>query len=76
MKGINEIVGARIGSIITNDLCFIKKSVDEGCMDIQLLSRAHMRVMAAFDLGPRWTAMANGPTLFYLNKKGKLAKRP
>ncbi len=38
--------------------------VSEICIPIR---RKHMEFMAACDLGPKWTDLANAPTLFYLS---------
>jgi hypothetical protein len=70
ISGMNEIVGAKVGTMITN----IRANIIQGIEDklpIQWLSRAHMRMMSECDLGLNWDKMANGPTLFLLDENGK-----
>ena len=63
---VKEIVGAKIGSIITNSLETMKKAAIDG-VDIQLLSRQEMSFMSGCDLGINWDKMAQGDTLFLFN---------
>lgn len=58
-----EYVGAKINNVITNDLIEIIKAVKSGS-NVDPLSRTSMKLMAAFDLGKRWSDLANAPTLF------------
>jgi len=60
-----EIVGAKIGTIITNKRQLIVEAVEKGTIT-EWLTRQRMQFMAAADLGQNWTNMANGPTLFCL----------
>lgn len=64
---MKEIVGARIGTIITNDRSAIADAVERGTLT-EFLDRPRMAFMAALDLGIRWEQMAKGPTLFCLDK--------
>lgn len=68
-----EVVGAKIGNIITNDFAVIVKAArdDEA---VQLLTRELMSFMSACDLGVNWTKMAEGPTLFLIDEKGEYVK--
>jgi hypothetical protein len=59
----DEIVGAKIGSIITNDRKRIVDALQTNA-PIEFLTREHMMLMATFDLGTNWAQMASGPTLF------------
>lgn len=63
-----EIVGAMIGTTITNDRERIAGSLKQVT---EWLDRPRMELMAAFDLGPKWTAMASGPTLFCIGEDGQ-----
>lgn len=66
-----EIVGAMInGSTITNSLSDIIAASKAGKLN-QVYDRRQMQFMAACDLGRNWENMANGPTLFYQDEKGK-----
>lgn len=62
---MKEIVAAKIGSIVTNSLIDIIAAAKEGRVS-QYLDRKHMELMAACDLGGRWKALAESPTLFYI----------
>jgi len=67
---MKEIVGAMIGSTITNDRKTIHDAVASGRTDIQFLDRRHMQFMANCDLGKNWEIMATGPTLFLVDNDG------
>ena len=58
-----EIVGAKIGSRITNRPKEIIAAL-KADTPVEFLSRDRMEFMAACDLGPQWAAMAESPTLF------------
>ena len=66
---MKEIVGAMVGTIITNDRRIIYEAVKQGTVK-QFLDRKHMQFMAAMDLGQSWEEMANGPTLFCVDDDG------
>lgn len=67
---MKEIVGAKIGTMITNNRKTIAEAV-ERCAVTEWLDRKRMRFMAGMDLGRNWELMANGPTLFCLDDDGK-----
>lgn len=71
-KIIHEIVGAKIGKIITNDREVIIEALANHRRDFTPLTRIHMKFMAACDLGDNWTRMANGPTLWRQDEDGNL----
>jgi hypothetical protein len=68
-----EIVGARIGTKITNSPKIIAAAVELDAV-IEFLDRPRMRFMAAADFGSQWNAMALGPTLFIAetNERGEI----
>jgi hypothetical protein len=66
-----EIVGAQIGTTITNDKTKIAEAIEANRTDIQFLDRLQMQLMSSCDLGINWDNMANGPTLFCMDGKGK-----
>ncbi|MDH5183379.1 MAG: hypothetical protein OEX12_05760 [Gammaproteobacteria bacterium] len=70
---MKEIVGAKIGTKITNDPKIIMKALDQA-KDIQWLERAHMKLMSSCDLGQHWDNMANGETLFKMTDNDELIK--
>jgi hypothetical protein len=67
---MKEIVAAKIGTLITTERKAIIAALDANA-DVQFLDRRHMQLMAGFDLGPQWTALANAPTLFCVGADGK-----
>jgi hypothetical protein len=64
-----EIVAAMIGDKITTSKRHIASAIELD-LPIYLIDRLHMELMAAMDLGPQWTALAEAPTLFKLDKDG------
>ncbi len=66
---MKEIVGARIGTLITNDRRTIADAVERNVVT-EFLDRKRMRFMAAMDLGRNWELMANGQTLFCIDDDG------
>jgi hypothetical protein len=66
-----EIVAAKIGNIITNNLPDIVQAVKSGRNDIEWLDRKRMQLMACFDLGKRWEILANSPTLFSFDEESE-----
>lgn len=60
---IKEIVGAMIGTKITNNPREIATAVESGTIT-EFIDRGRMEFMAACDLGQNWKRMAEGPTLF------------
>jgi len=69
-ESMKEIVGAKIGIIITNNRKTIADAFERGAVT-EWLDRKRMQFMADMDLGRNWELMANGPTLFYLDDEGK-----
>ena len=67
---MKEIVGAKIGTRITNSLAAIKQASQDGTLS-DLLDRKQMQFMASMDLGRNWEMMATGPTLFLIDDNGK-----
>lgn len=66
-----EIVAALINNkTITNSSVTIKEALELD-LEIEFLSRQHMRFMAACDLGIRWEALAKSRTLFLFDQDGK-----
>lgn len=66
---MKEIVGAIIGTVITNDKNAIMAGIQAGTIK-EFLDRRRMQLMAACDLGLQWENMANSPTLFCVDDKG------
>lgn len=62
-----KIVGAKIGTVITNRPSDIVWALDSGRNDIEFLEQERMQLMGALDLGRNWEAMARGPVLFILD---------
>lgn len=60
---MKEIVGAKIGTMITNNPKTIAEAFDRGSVT-EWLDRKSMQFMALMDLGCNWELMANGPILF------------
>lgn len=67
---MKQIVGARIGTMITNNKSVIREAF-EARRVTEFLDRDRMRLMASMDLGRNWELMANGPTLFCIDDEGK-----
>ena len=67
---MREIVGAMIGTRITNNRLEIINSHNNGTVT-EFLDRARMQFMAVMDLGANWELMANSPTLFCIDKNGQ-----
>ena len=67
----DEIVGAQIGTMITNRMLDIVSAIKLG-KDIILLTRREMQFMSACDLGVSWKEMAETKTLFKFNEKLEL----
>ncbi len=65
----HEIVGAKIGNILTNNTKDIIKAVESNTA-IEWLDRKRMQFMAACDLGLWWERMAQSKTLFYMDENG------
>jgi len=61
-----EIVGAKIGDIITNNPAEIIAAVEQD-REIIWLSRIRMQAMSKADLGIIWDKMAESLTLFILD---------
>lgn len=68
---MKEIVGAIIGTNVTNDRKAIAQAVATETVT-EFLDRARMQFMAQSDLGPHWEGMAQGPTLFCIDDKGEI----
>ena len=69
MNAHNEIVGARIGSLITNNPEEIAPALAAGKLS-EWLTRSRMQMMGDCNADPRWIAMANSPTLFFIDNDG------
>lgn len=67
---MRKIVGARIGTRITNNRQVIAVAIETGMIS-EFLDQQRMQLMASFDLGPEWTAMAQSPVLFQLDDDDK-----
>jgi len=67
---MKEIVGGRVGTLITNNFAAIREASRTGTLT-DLYDREQMRFMADMDLGRNWELMASGPTLFCLDDDGK-----
>ena len=67
---MRQIVGARIGTMITNNHGVIREAFEAGRVT-EFLDRERMQFMAGMDLGRNWELMASGPTLFCLDDEGK-----
>lgn len=67
---MKEIVGAMIGTIITNRPADIIRGLENNTIT-RLLSKQEMQLMASFDLGRNWEVMANSGVLFFLDDDGK-----
>jgi len=72
---MKEIVGAMIGTVITNNPRDIAAAVEAGTVT-EFLDRQRMRLMAACDLGPNWTRMSEGPTFFCIDDNGNIQPPP
>ena len=68
---MQEIVAAKIGTVITNVPAHIVAALEMN-QDVEFLCRQHMQFMAAFDLGQRWNNLARSRTLFVLDDDGNL----
>ena len=68
---MREIVGAKIGNIITNNPLQIMDAVIRD-REIRFLDRNHMKLMSMADLGIRWDEMATSQTLFLVDDDGKV----
>lgn len=67
---MKEIVGAMIGTIITNNPADIIRGLESNTVT-RLLSKQEMQFMASCDLGKSWEVMANSRVLFCLDEDGK-----
>ena len=67
---MKEIVGAKIGTLVTNNRDVIITALEHGKIT-ELLDRRRMQFMAGMDLGRKWDLMASGPTLFCMDDAGK-----
>ena len=68
---MREIVAAKIGSKITNDLEKIINAARANRLS-ELYDRSQMRFMSACDVGENWTKLAEGPTIFFLDAGNKI----
>lgn len=64
----DEIVAAQIGTRITNNRGEIIQALTSRTK-VTFLSRKRMQMMAAFDLGSKWQALANSQTLFLMDQE-------
>lgn len=67
---MEEIVGARIGTLITNNRQTIIEALERNAVT-EFIDRRRMQFMAGMDLGRNWELMATGPTLFCIDAEGK-----
>lgn len=67
---VKEIVGAMIGTIITNNPADIIRGLENNTV-VRLLSKQEVQLMASFDLGRNWEALADSKVLFCLADDGK-----
>ena len=67
---MKEIVGAMIGTIITNNPADIIRGLENNTIT-RLLSKLEMQFMASCDLGRNWEVMANSRVLFCIDDDGK-----
>ena len=67
---VKEIVGAMIGTIITNNPVVIIRGLENNTVT-RLLSKQEMQFMASCDLGRNWEKMAISRVLFCLDDDGK-----
>ena len=67
---MKEIVGAMIGTIITNNPADIIRGLENNTVT-RLLSKQEMQLMESFDLGRNWEVMANSRVLFCVDDDGK-----
>jgi len=57
-----EIVAAMVEAVITNNAEYIQNAMKQG-QEVTLLTRQEMQFMSACDLDPKWSKLADGPTL-------------
>lgn len=69
---MREIVGAMIGTTITNNVKAIILAVEHVPKKVKFLDKEHMKFMSACDLGINWDNMANSPVLFVIEDNGTL----
>lgn len=65
MKSDNDIVAFLL------DGRFIVRHFDNTHTDVRIITRKHMKFMAAMDLGPRWQKFADGPVVAVVEPEGK-----
>lgn len=72
---MKEIVAILIGDTktgtITTDRTHITTAL-ELKLDVHWIERRQLQFMAACDLGPQWTALAQAPTLFRVDEQGAI----
>lgn len=66
---MKNIVGAQIGSKITNNRLIIIQAIKDNTIT-RWLSQEEMKFMSDCDLGKNWDHMASGPVLFCLDDDG------
>lgn len=68
-----QIVAVMIDGVITTDpqaaMIALHRIVNQQAEGIDLIDRWRLKFMAACDLGPQWTALANAQTLFALDEQ-------
>jgi|APSaa5957512622_1039677.scaffolds.fasta_scaffold13498_9 hypothetical protein len=72
---MREIVGAKIGSIITNIPSKIFDAVEKGRIR-KFLSKKEMQFMSNCDLGKKWDDMAKSPVLFVIDDENEKVYPP
>lgn len=63
---MDEIVAARIGSIVTNDTRIILAALENGTVN-EFISRPRAQLVADCDAGKHWEALAEARTLFLMD---------
>ena len=69
---MREIIAAKIGTIITNDISSIINALSSGT-EIRFLSRKEMQFMSACDLGHKWDNLSKAKTILIKNDDGTYA---
>lgn len=63
--GAQEIIGAKIGTVITTDRKAIMYALENNQVR-DLIDRRRVEMMVAADMGANWERLSNAPTLFYM----------
>lgn len=68
---MREIVAAKIGTTITNDITRVIVAIQDKKIS-ELYDRAQMEFMASCDLGENWNQLARGKTLFLIDSNNTI----